>query len=178
MTAIHEQWSFPMPNGNEWHQRHNGFLSDAHALLARSQECLAHLKLIGEDQDAIDGLSNVLQHIAASAGQAGVSPIADFAGHLRHVLYFANTTDRIAPDTLAALERCFSLLAWQIELIDPATGHTFMDDAEQHALLERVSRCAGVGRMEAMETHLAAFCGRQRVGEGSLGVAPSPVARE
>lgn len=142
-----------MLNGNEWHQLHSDFLSDAQALLARSDECLAHLELISDDKDAIEGLLDSLQKIAGEADRADVAPIASFARHLRYLLYFAHAAARIHPKTLESLRNCFSLLAWQVELIDPNSGQLLMDDHEQQQLLEHFGCCSGIGALEASPVH-------------------------
>lgn len=138
-----------MLNGNEWHQLHSEFLSDAQALLTRSDECLAHLELISDDKDAIECLLDSLQKIAGEADKASVAPLASFARQLRYLLYFAHAAGRIHPKALESLRSCFSLLAWQVELIDPHSGQLLMDDEEQQQLLEHFGCCSGIGALEA-----------------------------
>lgn len=142
-----------MLNGNEWHQLHSEFLSDAQALLARSEECLAHLELISDDKDAIECLLDSLQKIAGEADRAQIKPVAGFARQLRYLLYFAHAAARIQPMTLLSLKGCFSLLAWQIELIDPASGELLLDDHEQRELLEQFGCCSGIGTLETSSVH-------------------------
>jgi chemotaxis protein histidine kinase CheA len=142
-----------MLNGNEWHQLHSEFLSDSQALLTRSDECLAHLELISDDKDAIEGLLDSLQKIAGEADKAHVAPIASFARQLRYLLYFAHAAARIHPKTLESLRRCFSLLAWQVELIDPESGELLLDDQEQQELLEHFGCCSGIGTVEPSPVH-------------------------
>jgi hypothetical protein len=137
-----------MLNGNEWHQRHSDFLSDAQALLVRADECLVHLELISDDRDAIDGLLDVLQKMAGEADKAQVALIAGFARQLRYLLYFAHAAARIQPKTLQSLKACFSLLAWQVELVDAATGQLLLDEHEQQGLLEQLGRASGIGSLE------------------------------
>ena len=142
-----------MLNGNEWHQLHSEFLSDAQTLLARAEECLAHLELISDDKDAIEGLLDSLQKIAGEADRAQVAPVAGFARQLRYLLYFAHAAARIHPVTLESLRCCFSLLAWQIELIDPDTGQLLLDEQEPKQLLEHFGCCSGIGTLEASPVH-------------------------
>lgn len=142
-----------MLNGNEWHQRHSEFLSDAQTLLARSDECLVHLELINDDKDAIECLLDVLQKMAGEADKAQVVLIAGFARQLRYLLYFAHAAARIQPNTLQSIKACFALLAWQVELIDAATGQLLLDEQEQQALLEQLGRCSGIGSLETSSIH-------------------------
>lgn len=142
-----------MLNGNEWHQLHGQFLSDAQVLLARSEECLAHLELISDDKDAIECLLDSLQKIAGEADKAHVCAIGSYARQLRYLLYFAHAAARIHPMTLLSLRSCFSLLAWQVELIDPATGTLLLDDEEQQELLEQFGCCSGIGTLDANPVH-------------------------
>jgi hypothetical protein len=137
-----------MLNGNEWHQLHGGFLNEAQALLTRSEECLAHLELIGDDKDAIECLLDSLQKIAGEADRAQVTAIGSYARQLRYLLYFAHAAARVQPKTLLSLRSCFALLAWQIELIDPTTGQLLLDDQEQQELLEQFGCCSGIGTLE------------------------------
>ncbi len=142
-----------MLNSNEWHQLHGEFLSDAQVLLKRSEECLAHLELISDDKDAIGCLLETLHKIAGEADKAGVTPVGNFARQLRYLLYFAHAAARIQPKTLLCLKSCFTLLAWQIELIDPYTGQLLLDEQEQQELLEHFSCCAGIGGLEPSPVH-------------------------
>ncbi len=40
-----------MLNSNEWQQKHDQFLSNSQSLLYKSEECLSHLEMIGDDED-------------------------------------------------------------------------------------------------------------------------------
>lgn len=113
------------------------FLVDAHVLLTRAQECLSHLDLIGEDADACDCLVSTLGTLAGQAQRHVQPQIADFCQQLR---------DRLAPEpsrnrlhyALPTLQACLSLLAWQLELIDPHTGQLSLDNHEQLSLLSEL----------------------------------------
>ncbi|MDH0748677.1 hypothetical protein N5D61_20340 [Pseudomonas sp. GD03842] len=138
-----------MLNGNEWHEVHSDFLYDAQQLMTRAEECLTHLELIGDDKDAIECLLGTLQRIAGRADAASVQPIAGFARQLRYLLYFASAAGRLQPKALVSLRQCLSLLAWQVELVDPATGGLPLDDTEQRELLDQFGCCCGVGQLES-----------------------------
>lgn len=113
------------------------FLVDAHVLLTRAQECLSHLDLIGQDADACDCLVTTLGTLAGRAQQHAQPQIAEFCQQLR---------DRLAPEqsrnrlhsALPTLQACMSLLAWQLELIDPQTGQLCLDNHEQLSLLSEL----------------------------------------
>lgn len=122
-------------NGNERQHALQDFLSEAAALLARSEECLNHLELIRNDQDALNGILNTLFKLKDQAGSLGIEPITDFCLHLHRLLSRAISQANLCDETLAVLRECFTLLAWQLELIDLRTGQLNLDDHEQNALI-------------------------------------------
>ena len=138
-----------MLNGNEWHQLHGDFLSDAQRLMVRADECLSHLELISDDKDAIECLLGTLQQIAGKSDAAHVQAVTSFARQLRYLLYFAVAAGRLQPKALISLRQCLSLLSWQIELVDPVTGQLPLDDSEQQHLLEQFGCCCGIGQIES-----------------------------
>ncbi|HXR01311.1 MAG TPA: hypothetical protein VN798_13050 [Pseudomonas sp.] len=140
-----------MLNGNEWHALHSDFLSHAHQLMGRADECLSHLELISDDRDAIECLLGALQQIAGRADAACVAPIAGLSRQLRYLLYFASAAGRLQPRALASLRQCLSLLSWQIELVDPLTGLLPLDETEQQQLLEQFGCCCGIGAVESTQ---------------------------
>ncbi|MCS5516071.1 histidine kinase [Pseudomonas qingdaonensis] len=102
------------------------FQVDAHVLLTRAQECLSHLDLIGHDTDACDCLLNTLGTLAERAHLQTQTQIADFCRQLCHVLEPQQCRARLHA-ALPKLKACLSLLAWQLELIDPHTGQLNLD---------------------------------------------------
>ncbi|MGE6387165.1 hypothetical protein ACQKEN_16070 [Pseudomonas sp. NPDC078416] len=137
-----------MLNGNEWQQLHAEFLTDTQTLMCRADECLSHLELISDDRDAMECLLTTLQQLAGKADTHGVETVAGFARHLRYLLYFANAAGQLQPEALHGLKRCFELLAWQLELIDPHTGSLALDDSEQCGLLDAFACQCGVSKRE------------------------------
>lgn len=129
-----------MLNSNDWHDTYGRFLAESQALLYKSEECISHLELIGDDEDAIVCLLATLDTLTIQAEQASVACIADFSRQLGCLLK-ANGTG--STDALPTLKSCLTLMSWQIELIDPRTGELPMDSDEQQELLERL---AGVCR--------------------------------
>ena len=110
------------------------FLVDAHVLLSRAQECLSHLDLIGHDADACDCLFLTLGALAKRAQVQAQAQIADFCHQLCHLLEPQQCRMRLH-NALPTLQACLSLLAWQLELIDPGTGQLSLDTQEQTTLL-------------------------------------------
>ena len=56
-----------MNDGKEWQDALPEFLLEAEMLLAKSEECLSHLHLIRNDNDAIDCMKNSLTRLAEKA---------------------------------------------------------------------------------------------------------------
>ena len=133
-----------MLNSNDWHDTHGQFLIDSQALLYKSEECLSHLELIGEDEDAIYCLQATLGTLSDQAGQASVDPIADFSRQLARVLRLNGAGTALTPEALLILKNCLTLMSWQIELIDLRTGELPMDGDEKQELLERLADACGV----------------------------------
>lgn len=137
-----------MLNGNEWHELHDDFLSGTQDLIARADECFSHLEMISDDRDAMECLLTTLQQIAGKADAACVQTVAGFARQLRYLLYFACAAGHLQPQALFSLRQCFSLLSWQVELVDPYSGQLPLDEQEQRELLEQFSACCGIGQVE------------------------------
>jgi len=144
-----------MLNGLQWQDRYPEFLSESQALLDRSQECLSHLELISDDQDAIDGLIAALHKLRDAAEKAAVTGVADFARQLLSGLSAAIRDSDCQDNVLHVLKDCFTLLAWQLELIDPRDGLLLLDDSEQRELLANLTSAA---RPAGSGTD-AGFCG-------------------
>lgn len=128
-----------MPTGNEWHHLHGIFQENAPALLARADECVAHLELIDNDSDAVEALLNTLYAIATLANNAQLPAIGAFSLRVNETLRPVCTNGRLTPAALASLRKCLALLAWQVELVDPVTGLLPLDDTEQRELLARLA---------------------------------------
>ncbi|WP_341520532.1 hypothetical protein AABC73_19370 [Pseudomonas sp. G.S.17] len=128
-----------MLNGLQWQDRYPEFLSETQALLSRLQECLLHLELINDDQDAIDGLIATLHKLSNAAENAAVAGVADFSRQLLSVLSAAMLDRHFQDNALLVLKDCFALLAWQLELIDPRDGLLMLDDSEQRELLANLT---------------------------------------
>ncbi|PWB33210.1 histidine kinase [Pseudomonas sp. SDI] len=115
------------------------FLTDAQVLLARAEECLHHLELIGHDADACDCLVATLGHLASQARAQEQVQIAEFCEHLRQLLEPPACRERLQRECLNTLHECLKLVAWQLELIDPHTGQLGLDRQEQMQLLHTLS---------------------------------------
>lgn len=127
-----------MLNSNHWLHRHNEFVDQSQALLQRAQECMAHLQMIANDEDAIECLQASLLSLADRAADASQDHIARFSKQLQQRLRLQLTGNGLNARAIDALRQCLDLLAWQLELIDPYTGELALDDEEQHMLLNRL----------------------------------------
>lgn len=116
------------------------FLDDAHALLSRAHDCLQHFQLIGEDADASDCLIRTLRTLMEKAKPREQEQIAGFCQQLIALLEPSHRRNPLHGTALGILEACLSLLAWQVELIDPFTGTLNLDNEEQQELLEHLGK--------------------------------------
>lgn len=125
----------------EWHRRLPEFLLEAETLLAKSYECLSHLQLICNDQDAIDCLLSTLLKLANKADTLAIQAVSGFSRHIHGLL--SQAQDHMPVDlheqALDALKDCFTLMAWQLELIDSHTGKLSLDDHEQFTLINALA---------------------------------------
>ncbi|CRM24280.1 hypothetical protein IFR08_08090 [Pseudomonas fluorescens] len=115
------------------------FLLEAEKLLAKSQECLTHLHLIRDDNDAIDGMKTSLAKLAEKADSLSLQAISDFSRRLQALIANARNPMQLHDQALDALHDCLTLLAWQLELIDTRTGELPLDESEQTALIATVT---------------------------------------
>lgn len=133
-----------MLNSNEWQHSLPDFLSKSQTLLAKAEECLSHLEWFINDRDAIECLLDALSTITDEADALPLESIADFSRHVRHLLDLAHPQTCLQGDVLSSLRRCFTLLAWQLELVDTGTGMLLLDDSEQQELLNAFAAIAGL----------------------------------
>ncbi|MEG0859406.1 MAG: histidine kinase [Pseudomonas sp.] len=115
------------------------FLVDAQVLLTQAQECLQHLELINNDPDACHCLNDTLGALVARAQSLGLVEVASYSHQLQHLLDGAQTLSHLPDSALPALEECLTLLAWQLELVDPCTGRLGLDTDEQVVLLDNLA---------------------------------------
>ncbi|MEA9993062.1 hypothetical protein QN382_04165 [Pseudomonas sp. 10B1] len=128
----------------EWQHLLPDFLMEAQKLLAKSDECLSHLELFANDKDAIECLLGTLLTLAHKADELGLDGITDFSLRISRLLSLAYPHTTLQGDALRALENCFTLLAWQLELVDATTGLLPLDDSEQVELLYSFATIAGL----------------------------------
>ncbi|MFL1526089.1 hypothetical protein [Pseudomonas sp. O230] len=125
-----------MPNDRkEWAQRLPEFLVEAETLLAKSEECLSHLQLISNDNDAIECMLSTLLKLASKADALALVAVSEFSLHIHGLLNHAQNHVDLHAQALDALKDCFTLIAWQLELIDQTTGQLSLDDTEQSSLI-------------------------------------------
>lgn len=120
----------------DWAQRLPEFLVEAETLLAKSEECLSHLQLISNDEDAIDCMMSTLLKLASKADALALIAVSEFSLHIHGLLNHAQSSIDLNDEALSALKNCFTLMAWQLELIDQNTGQLGLDGTEQTSLLE------------------------------------------
>ena len=126
-----------MPNDSRnWNQRLPEFLTEAETLLAKSEECLSHLQLISNDKDAIDCMLSSLLKLANKANALALEAVSEFSLHIHGLLSHAQNHMELHDQALGALKDCFTLMAWQLELVDPTTGKLGLDNSEQASLIE------------------------------------------
>ncbi|WP_460122130.1 hypothetical protein [Pseudomonas sp. S2_C03] len=126
-----------MPNDRkEWAQRLPEFLVEAETLLAKSEECLSHLQLISNDKDAIECMMSTLLKLASKADALALGAVSEFSLHIHGLLNHAQHHVDLHAQALQALKDCFTLMAWQLELIDQNTGQLSLDQSEQTSLIE------------------------------------------
>jgi chemotaxis protein histidine kinase CheA len=126
--------STPVPNGHL-----QDFLLDAQVLLSGAHECLQHLELIGNDPDAYLCLDETLDTLAQRSNTLGLNEVAHFSRTLQQLLAPACNRQHLDGVALPALGACLTLLAWQLELLDPYTGRLGMDTDEQQQLLDELA---------------------------------------
>ncbi|MFJ4249827.1 hypothetical protein SAMN04488483_5130 [Pseudomonas helmanticensis] len=132
----------------EWAQRFPEFLVEAETLLAKSEECLSHLQLISNDKDAIDCMLTTLLKLAGRAQALALEAVSEFSLHIYGLLNLAQDHVDLHEQALAALKDCFTLMAWQLELVDQNTGQLSLDDSEQTSLLEAFAFQVGQTRFQ------------------------------
>ncbi|WP_342624837.1 histidine kinase [Pseudomonas alkylphenolica] len=115
------------------------FLVDAQVLLTQAEECLQHLELIDNDPDACHCLNDTLATLVTRAHNLGLLEVASYSKQLQHLLETAHNPSRLPGSALPALEECLTLLAWQLELVDPHTGRLSLDTDEQVLLLDNLA---------------------------------------
>ncbi|WP_339543876.1 hypothetical protein [Pseudomonas sp. RA_35y_Pfl2_P32] len=121
---------------NNWNPRLPEFLIEAETLLAKSEECLAHLQLIKNDPDAIHCLLGTLLTLANRADVLALGAICAFARSIHAVLSRGQGQIELHDQALGTLKACLTLIAWQLELVDLHTGELRLDSTEQASLLE------------------------------------------
>lgn len=126
-------------DGKEWYQRLPEFLLEAETLLAKSEECLSHLHLIRNDKDAIDCMLSTLLKLANKADALAIQALCEFSRQIHGLLSHGQSRLDLHDQALKALRDCFTLMAWQLELIDLNTGKLSLDDSEQVSLIDALA---------------------------------------
>ncbi|MBA1202087.1 histidine kinase [Pseudomonas capeferrum] len=125
------------------------FLNDTQGLLSRCQECVQHLVLIENDPDACQCLVETLDNLGLRARAHGLVEVASYTSRLQGLLGTACNRLRLHGRALPLLEACLTLLAWQLELVDPRTGCLDLDTHEQDMLLDELAVALDLPRSQA-----------------------------
>ncbi|AZE56565.1 hypothetical protein C4K03_4427 [Pseudomonas synxantha] len=125
-----------MNDGKEWQLAFPEFLHEAEKLLNKSEECLSHLHLIPNDSDAVECMKASLSKLAERADCLALQAISEFSRKIQYLIANAVSPMQLHDQALDALHDCLTLLAWQLEFIDPRTGILSLDDGEQTSLIE------------------------------------------
>jgi chemotaxis protein histidine kinase CheA len=133
-----------MLNSNDWQETYGQFLTDSQVLLHKLEECISHLELIGDDEDAVACMVTTFDRLGAQASQASVDSIAAFASRLSGLLSGSDSSGELSREALTVLKSCLTLIAWQLELLDPRTGELPLDGDEQQDLLDNLAGACGV----------------------------------
>ena len=142
-----------MPNDRkEWAQRLPEFLVEAETLLAKTEECLSHLQLISNDKDAIDCMLSTLLKLASRAQALALEAVSEFSLNIHDLLIQAQDQIDLHEQALQALQDCLTLMAWQLELVDPSTGQLSLDESEQASLIEAFAFQVGQTRFQPAMT--------------------------
>ncbi|MDD2056191.1 histidine kinase [Pseudomonas sp. GD03860] len=115
------------------------FLVDAQVLLTKAEECLQHLELIDNDPDACHCLNDTLAILVSRAQALGLVEVAGYCQQLQQLLESAQAPIHLPEGALTAIQDCLTLLAWQLELVDPRTGRLNLDTEEQVVLLDNLA---------------------------------------
>ncbi|TDV45843.1 hypothetical protein EDF87_10853 [Pseudomonas helmanticensis] len=132
----------------EWVERFPEFLAEAEKLLAKSEECLSHLQLISNDKDAIECMLGTLLKLARQAEALALEAISEFSLHIYSLLNLPQDRIDLHEQALQALQDCFTLMAWQLELIDQKTGQLSLDESEQASLIEAFAYQVGQSQLQ------------------------------
>jgi hypothetical protein len=79
-------------------------------------------------------LSTLLK-LANKADALAIQAVSEFSRHIHGLLCQAQSHLDLHDQALNALKDCFTLMAWQLELIDLNTGKLSLDDSEQVSLI-------------------------------------------
>lgn len=115
------------------------FLIEAQALLMTAEECLNHLGLIRDDDDAIHCMLSTLLKLEQRAYALDINPVSSFCHTLRRLFKHARDSGVLSNETVETLRQCLTLLAWQLELIDLDTGQLGLDETEESQLIATLS---------------------------------------
>ena len=80
-------------------------------------------------------MRSTLLKLANKADALAIQAVSEFSRHIHGLLSQAQNHLDLHDQALNALKDCFTLMAWQLELIDLNTGKLSLDDSEQVSLI-------------------------------------------
>jgi hypothetical protein len=109
-------------------------------------------------------LSTLLK-LANKADALALEAVSEFSLHLHGLLSQAQDHVDLHAQALDALKDCFTLMAWQLELVDQSTGQLSLDESEQTSLIEAFAFQVGQSQFQpplnAKPLSLVAYSERQ-----------------
>jgi hypothetical protein len=106
------------------------------------------LQLISNDKDAIECMLGTLLKLARRAEALALEAISEFSLHIYSLLNLPQDRIDLHEQALQALQDCFTLMAWQLELIDQKTGQLSLDESEQASLIEAFAYQVGQSQLQ------------------------------
>jgi hypothetical protein len=96
-------------------------------------------------------LSTLLK-LANKADALALEAVSEFSLHIHGLLSHAQNHMELHDQALGALKDCFTLMAWQLELVDHTTGKLSLDSSEQTSLIEAFAFHVGQNPCQALQT--------------------------
>jgi hypothetical protein len=93
-----------------------------------------------------------LLKLANKADALALEAVSEFSLHIHGLLSHAQHHMELHDQALVALKDCFTLMAWQLELVDHTTGKLSLDNTEQTSLIEAFAFQVGQSPCEALPT--------------------------
>ncbi|QJI37112.1 hypothetical protein [Pseudomonas sp. ADAK13] len=110
----------------------------ASALLNVLCSCAEHFEHFPNDKDACTKLFQTLFELSESAMQTGMKETSEFCLLIIDTFEDTNIDICMKDSTIYALQQCFVLIDWQIELFDVLLGRLDLESAEQERMIKNL----------------------------------------